>query len=70
MECLRWIGKVPVDRETLTMVVMVGRMVADIYLKCYLEIGLRSHCSVGEVCTISDISSIVAGWKDQKVLQV
>ena len=37
-------GKVPVDRERLTMVVIIGRIVAETSFKRNVAIGSRSHC--------------------------
>ena len=37
--CLKYIRKVPVDRERLTMVVIIGRIVADTSFRRKVEIG-------------------------------
>ena len=42
-------GKVPVDREIFTMVI-IGRIVAETRFMRKVEIGSRSHCLLGEAC--------------------
>ena len=41
-DCLRRMGKTPVNRETYTIVVIIGRIVADIFMR-KVGIGLRLH---------------------------
>ena len=60
-DCLKCMGKVPVDRESLTMVVIIGRIIAEICFRRKVGIGSRSHCLLGEACKSSAISSIDAG---------
>ena len=63
-------GKVPVDRERLTMVVIIGRIVAETCFKRKVGIGSRLHCLLGEACKSLAISSIDAGGKDDNTLGV
>ena len=51
--------KVPVDKERLTMVVIIGRIVAETSFRRKVEIGSRSHCLFGEACKSLAISSIM-----------
>ena len=38
-------GKVPIDRERLTMVVVIiGKIVAETYFRRKVGVGSRSHC--------------------------
>ena len=48
-DCLKCKGKVPVDMERLTMVVIIGRIVADTCFRRKVGIGSRSHCLLGEI---------------------
>ena len=59
-DCLKWMGKVSVDRERLAMVVIIGRIVAETSFR-RKEIGSRSHCLFGEACKSLSISSLDAG---------
>ena len=67
LKCMR---KVPVDRERLTMVVIIGRIVAETCFRRKMGIGSRSHCLLGEICKSLVISSIDAGGNDDKTLRV
>ena len=58
-------GKVPVDRERLTMVVIIGRMVVETCFRRKVGTGSRLHCLLGEACKSLAISSIDAGRNDQ-----
>ena len=49
-DCLNCMGKVPVDRERLTMVVIIGRIVQETSFRRNVGIGSRSHCLLGEAC--------------------
>ena len=69
-DCLKCMGKVPVDRERLTMVVIIRRIVAETCLRRKVGIGSRSHCSLGEACKSLAISSIDAGGNDDNTLGV
>ena len=40
-DCLKCMGKVPVDRERLTMIVIIGRIVAETCFKRKVRIGSR-----------------------------
>ena len=60
--------KVPVDRERLTMVVIIGRIVAETCFRRKVGIGLRSHCLLGEACKSLAISSIDGGENDDNTL--
>ena len=63
-------GKVPVDREIFTMVVIIGRIVAETCFRRKMAIRSRSHCLLGEACKRLAISSIDAGGNDDKTLGV
>ena len=41
-------GKIPVDRERFTLVVIIGRIVAETSFRRNVGIGLRSNCLLGE----------------------
>ena len=62
-------GKVPVDRERLTMVVIIGRIVVEISFRRKVGIGSRSHCLLGEACKCLAISSIDAEENDDNTLE-
>ena len=47
-------GKVPVDRERFTMVVIIGRTVAETWFKRKVGIGSRSHRLSGGLQKLSD----------------
>ena len=47
-DCLNCMGKLPVDRERLTVVVIMGRIVAETSFRRNVGIGSRSHCLLGE----------------------
>ena len=49
-DCLKCMGKVPVDCERLTMAVIIGRIVAEACFRRKVGIGSRSHYLVGEAC--------------------
>ena len=53
-------GKVPVDRERFTMVVIMRRIVAETCFRRKVGIGSRSHCLLEEACERLAISSINA----------
>ena len=63
-------GKVPVDRERLTMVFIIGRIDAETCLRRKVGTGPRSHCLLGEACKSLAISSIDAGGNDDNTLGV
>ena len=67
-DCLKCTGKVPVDRERLTMVVIIGRIVAETSFKRKVEMGSMLHCLLGEACKSLAISSIDAGGSDDNTL--
>ena len=62
-------GKVPVDRERLTMVVIIGRIVAETSFRWNVGIGSRSHCLLGEACKSLAISSIDARGNDNSIIK-
>jgi len=66
MEFLNWSGKVPVERERLIMLVMVGRRVDLHCLRRVVGMGSRSEDESGELVKRIAISSIVAGWKNER----
>lgn len=68
VDCLKFAGNVPVAREMLTMLVMVGARTGKHFLSKDVGIGSRSHCLSGADLTRSVISSTVAGLKDAKML--
>ena len=43
-DCLKCMGKVPVDREILPMVVIIGRIVVETSFRRKVGLGSRSHC--------------------------
>ena len=61
-------AKVPVDRERLTMVVIIGRIVAETSFRRKLGIGSKSHCLLEEARKSLVISSIDAGGNDDITL--
>ena len=63
-------GKVPVDGERFTMVVIIGRIVAETCFRRKVRMGSRSHCLLGEACTILAISLTDAGGNDYKTLGI
>ena len=67
-DCLKFTGKIPVDRERFT-IVIIGRIVAE---TCFRRVGIgsRSHCLLGEACKNLVISSIDAGENDDNTLGV
>ena len=67
-DCLNCMGKVPVDRERLTMVVIIERIVAETSFRRNVRIGSSTHCLLGEACKILAISSIDAGGNDASTL--
>ena len=67
-DCLNCMGKVPVDRERLTMVVIIGRIVAETSFRRNVGIGSRSHCLLGEACKNLAISLIDEGGNDDNTL--
>ena len=69
-DCLKCMGQVTVDRERLTMVVIIGRIVAETSFRRKVGIESRSHCLLGEACKSLAISSIDVGGNDDKTLGV
>ena len=63
-------GEVPADRERLTMVVLTGRIVAEICFRRKVGIGSRPHCFLRRGMQELAISSIDAGGNDDKTLGV
>ena len=68
MDCLKCTGKVPEDRERFTMVIIIGRMVAETCFRRKVGIGSRSDCLLGEACKRLAISSTDAGGNYDKTL--
>ena len=62
-------GKVPVDKERLTMVVIIGGIVAETSFRRKVAIGSKSHCLFGEACKSLAISSIDAEGNDDNTLR-
>ena len=62
-------GKVPVDRERLTIVVIIGRIVAETSFRRKVGIGSRSHCLLEEACKSLAILSIDGGGNDDNTLK-
>ena len=62
-------GKVPVDREIWTMVIIIWRLVAETVLGGR-GIGSRSHCLLGDASKSLAISSIDARGNDDNALVV
>ena len=67
-DCLKLVRKVPVVNEKLTMVLMIGGMVDEICFKRKVEMESRSLCLLEEAWKILEISSILAGGKDEKTV--
>ena len=67
-DCLKCMGKVPVDRERFTLVAMIGRIVEETSFRKKVGRGSRSHCLLGEACKSLAISSIDAGGNDDNTL--
>ena len=61
-------GNVPIDRDILTMVVIIGRIVAETSFRRSMGIGSRSYFLLGEACKSLAISSIAAGGNDDNTL--
>ena len=49
-DCLNSMGKVPIDRERFTMVIIIGRIVAETCFRKKVRMGSRSYCLLGEAC--------------------
>ena len=49
-DCLKYLGKVPLDRERFTVVIIIGRIVAEHFFRMKVGIGSGSHCLLGEAC--------------------
>ena len=56
--------------ERFTMVVIIGRIVAETCFRRKAGIGSMSHCLLGEACKSIAISSIDVGGNDDKTLGV
>ena len=69
-DCLKCMEKVPVGRERLTTVVIIGRIVAETCFRRKVGIGSRSYCLLGEAYKSLAISSIDAGEDDDNTLEV
>ena len=69
-DCMKCMGKVPVDKERFIMVEIIGRIVAETCFRRKVGIGSRSHCLLGEACKSLAISSIDEGGNDDKTLEV
>ena len=67
-DCLKCMGKVPVYRERFTMVVIIGRIVAETSFRRKMGVGSRSNCLLGETCKSLAISSIDAEGNDDNTL--
>ena len=67
-DCLKCMAKVPVDRERFTIVVIIGRIVAEASFRMNVRIGSRSHCLLREACKSLAISLIDAGGNDDNTL--
>jgi hypothetical protein len=65
-ECLKAEGKVPDDKDKLTILVMVGRRAGRQALRSQVGIGSRSHCLLGEFMMAVWTSFSVAGEKMEK----
>ena len=63
-DCLKCMEKVPLDRERLTMVVIIGRIVTETSFRRKVGIRSRLHCLLGEACKSLTISSIDTGGND------
>ena len=64
---LNWSGKVPVERDRLMILVIVGRR-ADLHcLRSVVGLGSSSEDESDELVKRVEISSIVAGWKKERL---
>ena len=57
---LKCMGKVPVDRERLTMVDIIERIVAEICFRSKVGTWSKSHCLLEEACKSLAVSPIDA----------
>ena len=69
-DCLKCMGKVPVDRKRFTIVAIIRRLVAETCFRRKVGIGSRSHCLLGEACKSLAILSIDVEGNDDKTLGV
>ena len=69
-DCLKCMGKIPIDKERFTMVVIIRRIVAETCFRRKVGIGSRSHCLLGETCKSLAISPVDARGNDDKTLEV
>ena len=61
-------GKSTVNRERITMAVIIGRIVAETSFWRKVGIGSRSHCLFEEACKSLAISLIEAGGNYDNIL--
>ena len=62
-ECLKRRGKLPVDKERLIILVMMGTRIDEQSFSKEVGIGSSSHCLFGRDCNRWDISVSDVGWK-------
>ena len=62
-ECLKSRGKLPVDKERLTIFVMMGPRIDAQSFSKKVGIGSSSHCLLGRDCNRLNISVSDVGWK-------
>ena len=68
--CLKCMVMVPVDREIFTMIVIIGRIVAETCLRRKVGDRVKVTLFIRDECKILAISSIDAGGNDDKTLGV
>ena len=69
-DCLKCMGKVLVDRKRLTIVAIIGRIVAETCFRTKVGIWSRTHSLLGEACKSLAISPIDVGGNDDNTLGV
>lgn len=67
IECLKVEGNEPVDKERLTMLVIVGSRMDEHCFNRAVGMGSRSHCLSGHWLRSLEISSVVTGRKVDRV---
>ena len=63
---MNWSGNMPVERDSLMILVIVGSRADLQSFKREVGMGSSSHEVAGEFDIILEISSVVAGWKNEK----
>ena len=61
-DCLKTIGKLPVESERLIILVIIGMRTEAQSFRRAVGIGSNSHCLLGRELSRSDTSASEAGW--------